>query len=80
VTGYVARLRAKAEAALVAVRLYKTRLSERAANVLQPRIGRELRSERPEIHERRRRVHVLVVLAELARMRRFPHHHGEQPR
>lgn len=79
-TGYLTRLREKIQAALVTVRLLKTRLSALAADVLQPRVGRELRLERPEIHDRRRRVHVLVLLGELARLRRFPHQHEEQPR
>lgn len=76
---YLDRLRAWTRHVLVEFRQYKSRLSERAAQVLQPRVGAELRSERPEIHERRRRVHVLVLLAELAALRRFPPHR-EQPR
>jgi hypothetical protein len=55
-------------------------VGRRIANWLQPRVARELRAERPEIHEARRRVHVLVLLGELARLRRFPHQHEEQPR
>jgi hypothetical protein len=46
--------------------------AERVANLLQPRIARQLRAERPDIHEARQRVHYLVLLAELARMRRTP--------
>lgn len=56
------------------IRGYLTRLGDRLANVLQPRVGRELLAERPAIHEARRRVQVLVLLAELARLRRFPTH------
>jgi hypothetical protein len=62
------------------IRGYLTRLSLWLADLLQPRVARELRAERPAIHEARRRVHVLVLLGELARMRRFPNHHREQPR
>jgi hypothetical protein len=56
-----------------------SRLGKRIANILQPQVARELQAERPDIHEARRRVHILVLLAELARMRRFPTHR-EQPR
>jgi hypothetical protein len=44
--------------------------AERAANMLQPRIARQLRAERTDMHEARQRVHYLVLLAELARVRR----------
>jgi hypothetical protein len=46
------------------------RLAERVADVLQPRIAQQVRAERPDIHEARQRVHYLVLLAELARVRR----------
>lgn len=42
------------------------------ANKLQPRIARELRAERPDIHDARQRVHYVVLMTELARLRRFP--------
>lgn len=42
------------------------------ANHLQPRIARELLEERPDMHDARQRVHYLVLLAELAKMRKFP--------
>lgn len=41
----------------------------RIANALQPRIARELLSQRPEIHDARQRVWHLVLLTELARSR-----------
>ena len=46
--------------------------SQWTARHLQPRIAQELRAERPDIHAARQRVHYLVVLGELAKLRRFP--------
>jgi len=50
-------------------------LSQAAARHLQPRIARQLLDVRPEVHADRQRVHYLVVLTELAKLRRFPEEH-----